>query len=307
MKNGKYKEFLMSVDQQILDILTCPSCHSKLELSGGGNVLLCGVCHADYEIKDSVPIMLPVTRKKDLQNDLERWRNQEITPQFLSYGTIQLLRSPAPFHWFGKKKEFDKLFSRIKENGLYLDVGGVGTLHSSVLTVNIAPSSDTDIVADGQFLPFPDNSVDGVFILLVLEHVPNPRAISKEIYRILKPGGFVFATLPFLQVMHANPMDFFRFTPDGIRELFTDFEEESLKVAAGPSGTLIWVLKEYIALLCPFSSNSFVYVSVREVVGWVLFPLLVFDLYLNRKPRAEKMASFFSFIGIKKALCENEE
>ena len=289
----------MSLDKKILDSLFCPACHAALKSDQVENTLSCQKCNITYLVENGIPIMLIPSSKEELQQKIQQWNNNAIVPKCISYKTVQLLRSPAPFHWFGKKKIFETIFSRIKTDGLYLDVGGTGTIHPSVLTVNIAPSSDTDIVADAQLLPFKDNSVDGVFILLVLEHVPCPFEIAKEIHRVLKPGGFVFATLPFLQVMHENPKDYFRYTPDGIRELFLKFEEQSLQVASGPSATVIWVLKEYIALLCPFSNYSLIYVSVREIAGWILFPLILFDLYLKKKKRVEKLASFYSYLGIK--------
>jgi SAM-dependent methyltransferase len=292
----------MCLEDKLLKQLACPECHSKVEVSTADKGLFCSACSIEFALENGTPIMLTPSRKKELKNDIGEWHDSEIMPKFISYNTIRLLSSPAPFKWFGKKKAFSRVFEEIHEDGLYLDLGGTGSLHQSVLTVNIAPSHDTDIVCDGQFLSFEDNSVDGVFILLVLEHVPNPQAIVKEIFRVLKPGGFLFATLPFLQVMHANPKDYYRFTPDGIRQLFSDFKEIELKVASGPSGTLVWVLKEYIALLCPFSNYSLVYASVRELAGWLLYPLVLFDLYLNTKRRAEKMASFFSYYGKKRVV-----
>ena len=289
----------MCIDKKILKILSCPECHSKVILSETRNRLSCVVCNIEFALEEKIPIMLTPSRKKELESDIGQWRKREIVPKFISYRMLQILRSPAPFKWFGKQKAFDRVFQNINSDGIYLDVGGTGNIHPSVLTVNIAPSIDTDIVCDGQFLSFADNSVDGVFILLVLEHVPDPQAIVREIFRVLKPGGFVFATLPFLQVMHSNPRDYYRFAPDGIRELFSEFNELDLRIASGPSSTVVWILKEYVALLCPFSNFSLVYASVRELVGWLAYPLVLIDLYLNRKHRAEKMASFFSYYGKK--------
>ncbi len=45
-------------------------------------------------------------------------------------------------------------------------------------------------------LPIDSNSADIVTMLAVLEHLPNPEVVMKEVYRILKPGGRVVITVP---------------------------------------------------------------------------------------------------------------
>lgn len=83
-----------------------------------------------------------------------------------------------------------------------------------------------DIVGDIHNLPLGDNSVDAVICIAVLEHVENPQLAVKEIYRVLKPGGFCFIFAPFLYYYHPCPGyygDYFRFTKDGLGFLFKDF------------------------------------------------------------------------------------
>ncbi len=46
------------------------------------------------------------------------------------------------------------------------------------------------------FWQIPDNSVDVVFSLEVIEHIENPRHFMREIARILKPNGYGFVTTP---------------------------------------------------------------------------------------------------------------
>ena len=290
----------MKINDKIINKLVCPKCHSALNLKKQNQVLSCHKCKIGFRIKYDIPhIILPET-EKDLNQNMSEWDSKGAAPSFLSYKSVQFLKSPAPFKWFGRRKKLDWICRTFKDDGIYIDIGGTGNIHPSVVNINISASDTTHIVSDGQRLPFEDNSIDGIFTLLVLEHVQHPDRIAREIFRVLKPGGFVFATLPFIQVMHNNPKDYYRYTEDGIKTLFSDFQTQELQIAAGPSAAVIWILKEYLAILCPFSHYNVIYLSVREILGWLLYPLIIFDLYLNRKKRSAKMASFFSYYGLKK-------
>lgn len=46
--------------------------------------------------------------------------------------------------------------------------------------------------AHGERLPFRDSCFDCTLTLQVLEHVPNPKLLLQEIYRVLKPGGHCY-------------------------------------------------------------------------------------------------------------------
>jgi SAM-dependent methyltransferase len=48
-------------------------------------------------------------------------------------------------------------------------------------------------------LSFPANSIDVVITSDVLEHVADPYLAHREIYRVLRPGGFHVFTVPFLE------------------------------------------------------------------------------------------------------------
>jgi SAM-dependent methyltransferase len=65
---------------------------------------------------------------------------------------------------------------------------------------------------DGK-IPLADGSVDCAIATEVFEHCPDLQAIMHEIYRVLKPGGLLFFTVPFFWPLHEVPYDEYRYTP----------------------------------------------------------------------------------------------
>jgi len=51
-------------------------------------------------------------------------------------------------------------------------------------------------LADASRLPFPDNSFDGVMCIDAFEHFPDPEAAARELRRVLRPGGWLFLSVP---------------------------------------------------------------------------------------------------------------
>jgi uncharacterized protein YbaR (Trm112 family) len=52
------KECPMPVDPELLDILACPNCKTKVDLVKNGTALKCSQCKRVYPIKDDIPVML---------------------------------------------------------------------------------------------------------------------------------------------------------------------------------------------------------------------------------------------------------
>jgi hypothetical protein len=48
----------MPVDPELLEILACPNCKTKVDLVKDGTALKCGKCNRVYPIKDDIPVML---------------------------------------------------------------------------------------------------------------------------------------------------------------------------------------------------------------------------------------------------------
>ena len=64
-----------------------------------------------------------------------------------------------------------------------------------------------DVFGDGQRMPFADASFDTVVALEVFEHIRDPDACLEEIERVLRPGGKILITVPFVAPLHQLPFD----------------------------------------------------------------------------------------------------
>jgi hypothetical protein len=50
--------------EDLLRILACPICKSKLEYKRDKNILRCNKCRIDYPIREGIPVLLPPEKKK---------------------------------------------------------------------------------------------------------------------------------------------------------------------------------------------------------------------------------------------------
>ena len=61
-------------------------------------------------------------------------------------------------------------------------------------------------------LPFVDEEFDTIILSDVLEHIPQPEHLWKEMARILSIDGKIIMNVPFFYWLHEKPNDYFRFT-----------------------------------------------------------------------------------------------
>lgn len=68
--------------------------------------------------------------------------------------------------------------------------------------------SKVDIICDITSIPEPDGSFDAIMCTEVLEHVPDPARVLRELDRLLKRGGYLVLTAPFCSLSHFTPFHF---------------------------------------------------------------------------------------------------
>ena len=166
-----------------------------------------------------------------------------------------------------------------------------------VLETDIQSGPRTRLICDAHALPFNANCFDAVVVQAVLEHVFNPVKCVKEIHRVLRTNGYIYAETPFLQQVHEAPYDFHRFTYLGHRLLFRQFDEISSGPIAGPATVLFWA---YVSFISSFSDQKYLKAFLMRLALFTGFWIKYFDYFLISKKGALGGASALYFMGQKR-------
>ena len=159
-----------------------------------------------------------------------RWQKEQFDP-----GWLGLFVNPFFFARRGLWRELRDLLPRLSGEVVDLGCGRmpyralvpaaryVGVDLDTPVTRELAAA---DILYDGRRLPLAAGSFDGALCSQVLEHVFTPEEFLREIARVLRPGGWLVLTVPFVWDEHEQPHDYARYSSFGLRALLerTGFE-----------------------------------------------------------------------------------
>lgn len=115
--------------------------------------------------------------------------------------------------------------------------------------VNLTLNEYVDCITSAENLPFASESFDVVISTQMLEHVKDPAKVLKEIYRVLKKEGVVFLSTHGIWEKHGSPDDYWRWTDDGLKILFDDFQNIEVMGCGGSILCLFQLLNLYISKL----------------------------------------------------------
>lgn len=301
----KKKPLAVDLDFDLLEILACPQCHSALHQAV--DELVCTGCAKRYPVRNGVPIFAHYTHVP------------EFVPEYESTDTVIRKRFGRKVHrilWEFNRfpivvtaESRDIVTKRLPQllppTARILNLGSGQfsqdrTLfpehRTRVVNLDIVPFTGTHIAADAHQLPFFGDTFDLIYMSCVLEHVRDACVVIKECHRVLKPGGYIYSTTPFVSRFHSDS-DYRRWTLMGLDYLFQDFEKVASGIHCGPGSAVALALREFIPL---FFGSRYLHFAVKFLVGWLLMPIAYFDLLLVRNPRAYRLAQSFYFLGRKK-------
>lgn len=189
-----------------------------------------------------------------------------------------------------------KFAKRLAPDARLLHAGcGTKRVSANSINVDLLPLGGVDVVADLAELPFEDGAFDAVTCEQVLEHVPAPSVVARELERVTRPGGLIHVASPFLLPWHPSPSDFTRWTQEGLRELFSGCEVVEAGVMAGPFSTLTATLAAFLATVLSFGSRR-LQGALQYLFLVFLIPLKLPDVLFARLPGAELCASNFYLV-----------
>lgn len=156
-----------------------------------------------------------------------------------------------------------------------LDLGGTRTRKRGefriegypvkVAYLNISLAKAPDILGDAGRLPFASSSFDAVICSEVLEHVYDPPVVLREVYRALRPGGFLLACVPFIYRIHGDPDDYGRYTDHYWRQVLRDqgFSEVTVERQGLFYSVVVDCAKQYV-------NHSGIRRPLRTLAAWLL-------------------------------------
>jgi SAM-dependent methyltransferase len=95
--------------------------------------------------------------------------------------------------------------------------------------------ANLDYVAPLDKLPIENETFDVILCTQVVEHLKRPIESLKELYRVLKPYGYLFLTAPMAHKEHQVPYDYFRYTSYGLKYILSEagFKETQVDPIGG--------------------------------------------------------------------------
>ena len=287
--------------RKLEQLIACPKCYGifdKIEQ------LICNKCEKKYPIISGIPA--PIL-DKSIQEDL-------IIIQSKQRSVKQRIKSAIPIPderlWtYSAKKIITRIMNKInpdKENNYVVNMGsGVENFYRKIFSpyqglirIGIPHNGEVNAYGDAMALPLKNDSVDLFISSSVIEHLPDPEKAVSELFRTIKPGGFVFAEIPFIAAYHMAPHDYQRYTINGIESLFNrhGFIIEKKGISSGPITALVLLFQFAIVGAIPWGPPQYI---VRLILNWILHPLKYLDFIFGQSKWGEYLACNFFYLGRK--------
>lgn len=119
---------------------------------------------------------------------------------------------------------------------------------SEYVGVDVVDNPVAELRGSVEELPVEDGSFDLVLCTQVLEHCDDPAQAVRELRRVTAPGGRVLASTHGVQWYHPSPVDYWRWTHQGLRRLFTtnaDWSRLEVEPSGGTAACLAMLLGAY--------------------------------------------------------------
>jgi len=117
------------------------------------------------------------------------------------------------------------------------------TIFKKAEIANCGEAMKVDIVADGAWLPFEDNSLDYILSSHVMEHFRDPIGVLESWMKIIRPGGYIFAIIP-----HKDRTFDSRRPCTTLKQLIERHNNPEMKVEDSHEHYSVWRLEDFLEL-----------------------------------------------------------
>ena len=224
-------------------------------------------------------------RESEYRNWKERSQSDE-RPR----GYRHKYRFPRTTPYFLTKSYHQQVLRSAGETGLILNLGSGRRKGPDErwVQLDLLPHHHCDVIADAHFLPFASGSFSAAVSHNVFEYL-NPMVAAAELERVVMGGGMLYVSVAFMLPI-TNPGDYFRYTAEGLRSVFRNWEIVATGASAGPFMALARVVERIADTLLPGRVLSFLGAWCS---AWALHPLKYLDPWLLRRDAEGRAASAF--------------
>jgi SAM-dependent methyltransferase len=112
---------------------------------------------------------------------------------------------------------------------------------SEYVGLDMSEGKGVDVVADlvKGVGPLKENHFALAICCSVLEHVEKPWLFAANLTRVVRPGGRLYMSVPWVWRYHAYPDDYFRFSHRGVISLFDEFDWSALFYSTSVGGEFV--------------------------------------------------------------------
>lgn len=178
---------------------------------------------------------------------------------------------------------------------------GLRRVHTRIINIDLHDSGVIDIITRGQKLPFNPGSLALAISQEVLEHLPDPQETIREVHRVLRPGGLFYCQVPFIIGYHHGPHDYWRFTREGIEQLFDPerWTIQQIGTAVGHGTGFYRIAVEFFAVTAS-ALHRRLYIPAKAAFAVLLLPLKLADLLTRFAAESDRIPGGYFCVAMKR-------